>query len=58
MQVKEDTRGVGNKNWVLTAISNTLLAIPPLREQQRIVEKIDILSPYTDKIERLFEQLK
>ena len=58
MQVKENTRGVGNKNWVLTAISNTLLAIPPLREQQRIVEKIDILSPYTDKIERLFEQLK
>ena len=49
MQVKENTRGVGNKNWVLTAISNTLLAIPPLREQQRIVEKIDILSPYTDR---------
>ena len=58
MQVKENTRGVGNKNWVLTAISNTLLAIPPPREQQRIVEKIDILSPYTYKIERLFEQLK
>jgi len=49
MQVKENTRGVGNKNWVLTAISNTLLAIPPLREQQRIVEKIDILSAYTDR---------
>ena len=49
MQVKENTRGVGNKNWVLTAISNTLLAIPPLREQQRIVEKIDILSPYTNR---------
>ena len=49
MQVKENTRGVGNKNWVLTAISNTLLAIPPLREQKCIVDKIAILSPYTEK---------
>ena len=46
MQVKENTRGVGNKNWVLTAISNTLLVIPPLHEQQRIVEKIGFLNPY------------
>ena len=49
MQVKENTRGVGNKNWVLTAISNTLLAIPPLREQKCIVDKIAILSPHTEK---------
>ena len=46
MQVKENTRGVGNKNWVLTAISNTLLVIPPLHEQQRIIEKIGFLNPY------------
>ena len=26
-QVKENTRGVGNKNWVLKAIANTLLII-------------------------------
>ena len=46
MQVKENTRGVGNKNWVLTAISNTLLVIPPLHEQQRIIEKIGFLNAY------------
>ena len=48
MQVKENTRGVGNKNWVLAAIANTLLAIPPLQEQKRIVEKIAIIRPYSE----------
>jgi len=42
-QVKENTRGVGNKNWVLTAISNTIMALPPLAEQRRIVAKIEEL---------------
>ena len=49
MQVKDNTRGVGNKNWVLTAISNTLLAIPPLNEQRRIVEKMKLLKPYSER---------
>ena len=40
-QAADNTRGVGNKNWVLTDIENTLLAIPPLTEQKRIVDKID-----------------
>jgi len=44
-QVKEETRGIGNKNWVLTAISNTLMVLPPLAEQHRIVAKIDELLP-------------
>ena len=60
IQVKDNTRGVGNKNWVLTAISNTLLAIPPLYEQRRIVEKIAILSPYSERYahsERKLSQL-
>ena len=39
-QAEENTRGVGNKNWVIRDISNTLIAIPPLKEQYRIVEKI------------------
>ena len=52
MQVKENTRGVGNKNWVLTAISNTLLVIPPLHEQQRIIEKIGFLNAYIVKYAR------
>ena len=39
-QAEENTRGVGNKNWVMRDISNTLIAIPPLAEQIRIVEKL------------------
>ena len=39
-QAEENTRGVGNKNWVMRDISNTLIVIPPLNEQYRIVEKL------------------
>ena len=39
-QAEENTRGVGNKNWVMRDISNTLIVIPPLNEQCRIVEKL------------------
>ena len=49
-QVKRDTRGVGNKNWVLSAIYNTLLILPPLAEQHRIVEKIEALLPKIEKL--------
>lgn len=49
-QVKRDTRGVGNKNWVLSAIYNTLLILPPLAEQHRIVEKIESLLPKIEKL--------
>lgn len=42
-QVKEHTRGVGNKNWVLNDISKTLIALPPLAEQKRIVTKLEQL---------------
>ena len=40
-QAAENTRGVGNKNWVLSDIEKTLLVLPPLAEQKRIVEKVD-----------------
>ena len=40
-QCAENTKGVGNKNWVMKDISQTLLAIPPLAEQKRIVAEIE-----------------
>jgi len=43
LQVIENTRGVGNKNWVLNDIEHTLLVIPPLHEQQEIVHKLDTI---------------
>ncbi|OWV16736.1 restriction endonuclease subunit S [Fibrobacter sp. UWB3] len=42
-QVREHTRGVGNKNWVLNDIAKTIIAIPPLAEQKRIVTKLEQL---------------
>ena len=40
-QAIENTRGVGNKNWVLSDIEKTMLAMQPLAEQKRIVGKIN-----------------
>ena len=40
-QAGNNTKGVGNKNWVIRDIARTLLPIPPLAEQQRIVAKIE-----------------
>ena len=40
-QAGDNTKGVGNKNWVIRDIARTLLPIPPLAEQQRIVAKIE-----------------
>ena len=42
-QCAKNTKGVGNKNWVMRDIANTLLAIPPITEQHHIVEKIEQL---------------
>ena len=55
-QIKRDTRGVGNKNWVLTAITNTLLLLPPVSEQLRIVDKIEEIQPLIDKYRVAQEQ--
>ncbi len=45
IQCAESTKGVGNKNWVMRDISNTLLPLPPQAEQKRIVAKIEELEP-------------
>lgn len=42
-QAEENTRGVGNKNWVMRDIANTLIPIPPIDEQKRIVSRINEL---------------
>lgn len=57
LQVKDNTRGVGNKNWVLTAISNTIMVLPPLAEQKRIVAKIEELMPKVEEYGKAQEKL-
>ena len=42
-QAEVNTRGVGNKNWVLKDIGRTLIPVPPFKEQHRIVEKLGVL---------------
>ena len=46
-QAEENTRGVGNKNWVMRDIANTIIVIPPLSEQYRIVTELDKVLPLT-----------
>ena len=42
-QCKENTKGVGNKNWVMKDIAKTLIVIPPHNEQVKIIEKLNTL---------------
>ena len=49
-QAAENTKGVGNKNWVMRDIANTLIVIPPIDEQHRIVAKIEEIMPYINTI--------
>jgi len=50
IQCDKNTRGVGNKNWVMRDIANTILPLPPLEEQKRIVAKIEEMLPYCHQL--------
>ena len=55
-QSKENTQGVGNKNLVLKCIKSFIIPVPPLSEQKRIVEKVDSLMSFCDKLEEALEK--
>lgn len=50
-QASENTRGVGNKNWVLRDIKNTIVPLPPYQEQLRIVASLEKFAPELAKLE-------
>lgn len=49
-QATENTKGIGNKNWVLDKIANTLVVVTPIEEQQRIVERLEQLLPLCETL--------
>ena len=49
-QASENTKGVGNKNWVMRDIANTLIVMPPTNEQHRIVQKNKEILSVIDKL--------
>ena len=57
-QARKNTRGVGNKNWVLKDIAKTLVVLPPLEEQKRITKKIEELLPLIEEYGRDQERLE
>ena len=57
-QSKLGTRGVGNKNLVLQTIKNFLFPLPPLSEQQRIVEAIESALEKVDEYAESYNRLE
>lgn len=56
-QAKFSTKGVGNKNWVIRDIRQTLIPICPFDEQIRIVEKIGSAYPSINLLKYSEEKL-
>ncbi|HMS38811.1 MAG TPA: restriction endonuclease subunit S [Pyrinomonadaceae bacterium] len=56
--LSEASRGQGQPNLNTDIIGNTLLALPPLAEQKRIVEKLEKLMKYCDELEANIRESK
>lgn len=57
-QAKDNTKGMSNKNWVIDAISNTILVLPPLKEQEEIVNKVETLLAKVTELETQIQERK
>ena len=57
-KINEQASGTTFKEVSGSEVANFLLPLPPLREQKRIVEKVDQLMALCDELERNIEQSK
>lgn len=51
-QLHDKSKGTGQPNVNTTSLSNLLIPLPPLAEQKRIVEKVDMIMDMLDKLEK------
>ena len=56
-QIARDTIGSANKNWVIDKIANTVIPLPPLAEQKRIVHALEIILPTIEEYQKKEEEL-
>ena len=49
-QLKDNSRGTGQPNVNAKALGNLRLPLPPLEEQRRIVEKLNVLFKDLDRL--------
>lgn len=57
-QISDKTKKVGQPKLALNQIESLVLPIPPLEEQQRIVDKLDEIMSYLDNLEKtILEQV-
>ncbi len=56
-QAVKNTKGVGNKNWVMRDIAKTLVVLPPFLEQKRIVAKIEEVLPLVEEYTKKEKEL-
>jgi type I restriction enzyme, S subunit len=55
-EILEKSRGVAQKGLYLNQIRDLIISIPPLKQQQFIVKKLDALSAETKKLEKIYQQ--
>lgn len=55
-QSQKLTSGAANKNFLLTDIKKVELYLPPLYEQQRIVERLDALNAHVKELEEVLNK--
>lgn len=55
VQLKEKSQGTGQPNVNAVSLSNLIIPLPPLEEQKRIVDKVEKIEKYVNRLEDKME---